>query len=122
MAAAMAAIPGHRANELNLQMNLAVSWVDIEHDVLGMEARQVVADSVASITCGVTAATDLPPRITKLTLGWFPMPPGVQLLCLSQTSSGWQMKANRAMSSPYVGPLQTGLVGARRPVPTESKA
>jgi hypothetical protein len=40
----------------------------------------------------------------------------------SQTSSGWQMNANRAMSSPDVGRFQTGLVGAHRPVPTESKA
>jgi hypothetical protein len=44
------------------------------------------------------------------------------VLCLSQTSSGWQMIANRAMLSPDVGPLQADLVGARRPFPTESKA
>src|SRR6266480_752375 len=43
-------------------------------------------------------------------------------LCLSQTSSGWQMIANRAMLSPDVGPLQTDLVGARRPVPIETGA
>jgi len=34
-------------------------------------------------------------------------------MCLSQTSCGWQMIANRAMLSPDVGPLQTDLVGAR---------
>src|SRR5713226_10789390 len=43
-------------------------------------------------------------------------------LSLSETSSGWRVGANRAMLSPDVGPLQTDLVGARPPVPTESKA
>ncbi len=43
-------------------------------------------------------------------------------VCLSQTSSGWQMIANRAMLSPYVGPLQTDLAGARRPLPIETSA
>ncbi|SRR5216684_3913613 len=43
-------------------------------------------------------------------------------LCLSQTSSGWQMNANRAMLPPDVGPLQTDLVGACRAVPIETGA
>ena len=34
-------------------------------------------------------------------------------LCLSETSSSWQIIANRVMLSPNVGPLPIDLVGAR---------
>src|SRR6266699_5952009 len=62
------------------------------------------------------------PRSTTSYNSYPLQPKALGMVCLSQTSSGWQMIANRAMLSPDVGPLQTDLVGARRPVPTESKA
>ncbi len=47
---------------------------------------------------------------------------GLLPLCLSQTSSGWRVAANRPMLLSDVGLLQTDLVDACRAVPIETGA